>query len=377
MSFGSGGNYKDTANDDFVNRRGPNRTLRIFDGTGDVEVFFHRLEFLIKTCEWPEKETVSRLMSDCLQGEAASMLTSVPKDFELTYLNIKKKLYTYFSNRKDDAAYKQQLLEIVREPKESLQAFCKRVAVIANKAYPDSAGEREKAGVLAIVRGCRSDMVKYAALANRFEAETIDDAIQQIVDMENRGKAYHLDADPRVRVFHSRDNSPTMYGSQGDRDRQSQDSRAGSYDSRGIDRGKDSNNGKYRDGGSSSGQYRTGWRGSPERYKHQSRSSSPTRSFQNASPSRSDDLNWRSSENRSRFRSASSSPDNRGREQSRNGYRRSPRSSLSPNSRACYTCGDHNHFARECPQNKNRSLSPSPISKSVRFNENETDGKKK
>ena len=377
MSFGGGGNYKNTADDDFVNRRGPNRTLPTFDGTGDVEVFFHRLEFLIKTCEWPEKETVSRLMSDCLQGEAASMLTSVPKDFELTYLNIKKKLYTYFSNRKDDAAYKQQLLEIVREPKESLQAFCKRVAVIANKAYPDSAGEREKAGVLAIVRGCRSDMVKYAALANTFKAETIDDAVQQIVDMENRGKAYHLDADPRVRVFRSRDNSPTLYGSQGDRDRQSQDSRAGSYDSRGIDRGKDSNNGKYRDGGSSSGQYRTGWRGSPERNKHQSRSSSPTRSFQNTSPSRSDDLNWRSSENRSRYRSASSSPDNRGREQSKNGYRRSPRSSLSPNSRACYTCGDHNHFARECPQNKNRSRSPSPITKSVRFDENETDGKKK
>ena len=43
-------------------------------------------------------------MSDCLQGHAASMLTSVPKDFELTYLNINKTLYTYFSNRKDDAA---------------------------------------------------------------------------------------------------------------------------------------------------------------------------------------------------------------------------------------------------------------------------------
>ena len=220
-------------------------------------------------------------------------------------------------------------------------------------------------------------MVKYAALANTFKAETIDDAVQQIVDTENRGKAYHLDADPRVRVFHSHENSLTMFGSQDDQDRQSQDSRAGSYDARGIDRGKDSNNGKYSDGGSFSGQYRTGLRGSPARYKNQSWSSSPTRSFQNSSPSRSDDLNWRSSENRSRFRSASSSPDYRGREQSRNGYRRSPCSSLSPNSRACYTCGDHNHFAWECPQNKSRSRSLSPISRSVQFNENETDNKRK
>ena len=172
--------------------------------------------------------------------------------------------------------------------------------MIANKAYPDSAGEQEKAGVFAIVSGCRSDMVKYAALANTFKAETIDDAVQKI-DMENRGKAYHLDADPRVRVFRSRDNSLTWYGSQGDRDRQSHDSRTGSYDSRGIDRGTYSNNGKYRDGGSSSGQYCTGLRGSPERYKNQSRSSSPTRSFQNVSPSRSDDLNWGSSENNQDF----------------------------------------------------------------------------
>ena len=40
MSFGGGGNYKNTADDDFVNRRGPNRTLPTFHGTGDVEVFF-------------------------------------------------------------------------------------------------------------------------------------------------------------------------------------------------------------------------------------------------------------------------------------------------------------------------------------------------
>ena len=90
MLFNSGENSKDTADNDGVNRRGLNRTLQTFDGIGDVEVLFHGLGFFyIKTCEWSEKETVSQLMSDCLQGEAASMLTSGPRDFELTYLNIR------------------------------------------------------------------------------------------------------------------------------------------------------------------------------------------------------------------------------------------------------------------------------------------------
>ena len=107
-----------------------------------------------------------------------------------------------------------------------------------------------------MAHGCRSDIVKYDALANAFKAETIDDAVQQVVYMENRGKANHLDVNPRVRVFRSLENSPTMYGHQGNRDRQSR--LVGSYDSRGIDRVNDPNNGKYHDGGPSSGQYRTG-----------------------------------------------------------------------------------------------------------------------
>ena len=77
---------------------------------------------------------------------------------------------------------------------------------------------------------------------------------------------------------------PTMYRSQGDWGRQSQDSRAGFCDSRELI-GGDPNNGKYRGGGSFSGQHHTGSRGFLQRYKNQSRSSSPTKSFRKSSPS--------------------------------------------------------------------------------------------
>ena len=85
-------------------------------------------------------------------------------DPHYSYTNVKKKLYTYFGNQKDSLVYQLKLREITRRSNESLQDFCKRVAITANKAYPSSPNERERSGIFAIVSGCRSDMVKHAAL---------------------------------------------------------------------------------------------------------------------------------------------------------------------------------------------------------------------
>ena len=178
---------------DFVNQGGPRRVMPVFDGTGDIDVFFKKFESIVTACEWPEYETISRLMTDCLQGEAASILLTVPSDFIMTYTNVKKKLYTYFGNQKDSLVYQLKLREITRGSNESLQDFCKRVAITANRAYPSSPNERERSGIFAIVRGCRSDMVKHAALTNTFKPDTIDKAVQLIWEMENRSKVYQMD----------------------------------------------------------------------------------------------------------------------------------------------------------------------------------------
>ena len=176
---------------DFVNHGGPRRVMPVFDGTGDIDVFFKKFESIVTVREWPEHKTISRLMTDCLQGEAPSILLTVPGDFIMTYTNVKKKLYTYFGNQKDSLLYQPKLHEITRRSNESLQDFCKHVAITANKAYPSSPNEREKSGIFAIICGCRSDMVKHAALT--FKPHTIDKAVQLIWEMENRSKVYHMD----------------------------------------------------------------------------------------------------------------------------------------------------------------------------------------
>ena len=89
--------------------------------------------------------------------------------------------------------YQLKLREIIRRSNESLQDFCKRVAITASRAYPSSPNEREKSGIFAIVRGCRSNMVKHAAFTNTFKPGTIDNAVQLIWQMENRSYVYHMD----------------------------------------------------------------------------------------------------------------------------------------------------------------------------------------
>ena len=115
--------------------RGPNRTLPAFDVTGDIDIFFRKFEALIKNCKWPEHETLGRLVSDCLQGDATEILASLPSEFQLTYTNLKDKLYTFNGSRQYQNNFQQELQDISRKSSESLQLFCKRITVLVNKAY--------------------------------------------------------------------------------------------------------------------------------------------------------------------------------------------------------------------------------------------------
>ena len=274
----------------FVNQGGPRRVMQVFDGTGDIDVFLKKFESIVTACEWPQHETISRLMTDCLQGEAASILLIVPSAFIMTYTDVKKKLYTYFGSQKDSLVYQLKLREITRRSNESLQDFCKRVAITANKAYPSSPVEREKSGIFAIIRGCRSDMVKHEALTNTFKPDTIDKAVQLIWEMENRSKVYQMDLERKdgAIVFDEIDGQ------------------------------------------------------------------------QSSTHSPSDDLKWKSSSQRN-FDSSYSSL-TRSREISRSYSRRNSENNVSPKyTRGCYTCGDHNHFVKDCPHNKSRSPSPRKV----------------
>ena len=290
----------------FINNE-PERTIPSFDGTGDLDAFFRKFEILIKNCNWTEQETLGVLLCDCLKGQAESLLLAVPSISKLTYHDIKTKMYLYFGSGRDQEYYRRQLLEIIRKPGETIQKFCSRVAVLANKAYPLSSREREDKGVAAIIRGCNFESVKRAAITNSFNANTIDEAVSLIMDMENRSQVYRLDKDQSnlrsVNVFSSYDRIPERL----------------------------------------SREFRDDDRDLPTNYRRNSDYMYPKRERDERTftPSSVTSKHHSSRSHHSRDLSPIDVlPRNRA----------NPRDSLNPdNPSACYICGDHDHFVEYCP----------------------------
>ena len=295
----------------------PQRTMPIFYGNGDLDIFFTKFEILASACGWTEEKTISVLLNDCLRGKAGFIKLSFPSDSVLNYREVKFKIYVWFRLRRNRLSYRGQLLEITRKPGESIQEFCSRVAILADKAYPLSPTEREKYGVEAIIKGCNLESVhQLVAVTNGWDGLTIDETANWIMDLESRYHSYNLDKHQlnlrSMNVRHSYNRVPERP----------------SRESRNNDRDLPTNYGQNSD-------YM-----SPERDRDE-RTFSPSSSVN------------RRRNSRSHYYSRDKSPVN---DFSRN--RSESRDNLNPdNPSACYICGDHNHFIKNCPNKWTELLS--------------------
>ena len=307
-------NFNDISCQNIVsNNDEPQRTMPIFDGTGDLDTFFTKFEILVTACNWTEKETICALLNDCLRGKAESIILSFPSDSVLTYHDVKYKMYVWFGSMRDKYYYQKQLSEITRKPSESMQEFHCRVAILANKAYPLSPTEREKYGVKAIIKGCNLDSVQLVAVAKDWDGRTIDETVNWIMDLENRYHSYNLDKHQlNLRSMNVRDSYDRVS------DRPSRGSRDNDRDL-------------------------------PANYGQKSYYMSQERDRDERTFSPSSSVNRRRN-SRSHYYSRDQSPVNdfsRNRSESRDNH----------NPSACYISGDHNHFIKNCPNKWTELLS--------------------
>ena len=302
-------NFNDTSCQYIVsNNNEPQRTIPIFDGNGDLDIFFTKFEILATACDWTEEETICVLLNDCLRGKTKLIILSFPSDSVLTYREVKFKMYVWFYSRRDWYPYRGLLSEITRKPGESIQEFCSRVAILADKAYPLSPTEREKYGVEAIIKGCNLESVhQLVAVTNGWEGHTISETVNWIMVLERRYHSYNLDKHQlnlrSMNVRHSYD-------------------RVTERPSRGS---------------------RNNDRDLPTNYGQNSDYMSPEHDRDEHTFSPSSSVNRRRN-SRSHYYSRDQNPVN---DFSQN--RSESRDNLNPdNPSACYICGDHNHFIKNC-----------------------------
>ena len=307
-------NFNDTSCQYTVSNNNEPQRIPIFDGNGDLDIFFTKFEILASACGWTEEKTISVLLNDCLRGKAGFIKLSFPSDSVLNYREVKFKIYVWFRLRRNRLSYRGQLLEITRKPGESIQEFCSRVAILADKAYPLSPTEREKYGVEAIIKGCNLESVhQLVAVTNGWDGLTIDETANWIMDLESRYHSYNLDKHQlnlrSMNVRHSYDRVPER-PSRGSRDND---------------------------------------RDLPTNYRQKSDYVSPERDRDERSFSPSSSVNRRRN-SRSHYYSRDQSPVNdfsRNRSESRDNH----------NPSACYISGDHNHFIKNCPNKWTELLS--------------------
>ena len=187
--------------------RGPNRVLPTFDGVGHVDLFFKRFEFCIESFNWSEGESLSRLLTDSLQGKATEMLQCLPADFQMNYANIKYKLFSFFAPKHDRGYYVKQLEGITRNNGELLQDFCNRVSLLANKAYPFSSTDMHKNGIKALSNGCNSNYTSLAMLSRELSGKTIEEASDILHDVVERTSRFS-EKDDSLRLRALRSNNP-------------------------------------------------------------------------------------------------------------------------------------------------------------------------
>ena len=299
-------NFNDTSCQYIVSNNNEPQRIPIFDRNGDLDIFFTKFEILASACGWTEEETICVLLNDCLRGKDKLIIFSFPSDSVLTYREVKFKMYVWFYSRRDWYPYQGLLSATTRKPGESIQDFCSRVAILADKVYPLSPTEREKYGVEAIIKGCNLESVhQLVAVTNDWDGLTMDETANWIMDLENRYHSYNLDKHQlnlrSMNVRHSYDRVPER-PSRGSRDND---------------------------------------RDLPTNYGQKSDYMSPDRDRDQRTFSPSSSVNRRRN-SRSHYYSRDQSPVNdfsRNRLESRDNH----------NPSACYICGDHNHFIKNCP----------------------------
>lgn len=152
--------------------------LSTFDGKSEWKPFFTQFSHIASRYKWSEEQKLDKLI-ECLRDKALKYFSSRPQQDQRNFKRLSSKLEERFGRKDLPHIIRRQLQDIRQGNEESVEEFADKVQEMTTDGYPDTPEDcKQTVAVDAFLRGCLNKQA--ALIAMDKNPTTLDIAIQYI-----------------------------------------------------------------------------------------------------------------------------------------------------------------------------------------------------
>ncbi|KAL5011242.1 hypothetical protein ScPMuIL_011676 [Solemya velum] len=164
----------------------PRQKLPTYDGTSDWASFMMPFERAARRCGWPEEEKLDRFV-ECLRGQAIKYLSALPPQVMNNFNELKRQMENRFDRKEPPTTARKRLADL-RQKHESNEQFAEEVRRLVTLAYPTVGMElQEELAAEAFLKGYKRPKTAYEALGR--QPKTIAAALDIVTQLEHNYRA--------------------------------------------------------------------------------------------------------------------------------------------------------------------------------------------
>ena len=152
--------------------------MSTFDGKSDWRPFYTQFTHIANRYKWTDQQKLDKLI-ECLRDRALKYFSSRPVEDQDSFKKLSAKLDERFGKKDLPHIIRRQLQDIKQDPDDSIEEFADKVQEMTTDGYPDTPDNcRQTVAIDAFLRGCQNKQAALTAMDKN--PLTLDDAIQHM-----------------------------------------------------------------------------------------------------------------------------------------------------------------------------------------------------
>ena len=152
--------------------------MSTFDGKSDWRPFYTQFTHIASRYKWTDQQRLDKLI-ECLRDRALKYFSSRPAEDQDSFKKLSAKLDERFGKKDLPHIIRRQLQDIKQDPDDSIEEFADKVQEMTTDGYPDTPDNcRQTVAIDAFLRGCQNKQAALTAMDKN--PLTLDDAIQHM-----------------------------------------------------------------------------------------------------------------------------------------------------------------------------------------------------